>query len=244
MDSPLRIAICEDRAEDAALLSGLIGQSGIAAVCERYCSGEALLASFAAARYDLIFMDIYMGGMRGVEAAAEIRRLDENVTLAFTTTSPDHTLESYRLGALKYLEKPVTEKEVRRTLQLALQARSFSDCITLPSEGRLREIPLDGILYLEQRNHAVTVNMTSGVIRVSQSVRLTHIEGMLPVPPFLRCHHSYIVNLRHVRSMDKELKVFTMQNGGKAYIRRQDIKAAVEAYESFLFSAAREGGAL
>ncbi|HBS60943.1 MAG TPA: hypothetical protein DEA44_16980 [Firmicutes bacterium] len=241
LETPLKVAVCEDLAEDAALLLQCIYQSGIPADCAPFSSGEELLAAFSPGRYDLIFMDIYMPGMRGVEAAAVIRREDDTVTLAFTTTSPDHTLESYRLGALKYLEKPVTVKDVRETLELARMKRRSAAYISLLISGEKREIPLDGIFYFEQQNHSVAVNTAAGVLRTSQTVKLNAIEPLLP-DTFLRCHHSYIANLRYVRGVDQELKTFTMKNGDKVYIRRQDIKKAAKAYEDYLFRTARGSG--
>jgi two-component system LytT family response regulator len=97
MEPPLSIAVCEDNPADAALLLSHIRGSGIAHWCETFSSGEALLAAFAPGKYDMIFLDIYMAGLRGVDAAGKIRETDRTVTLVFTTTSTEHTLEGYRL---------------------------------------------------------------------------------------------------------------------------------------------------
>lgn len=125
------IAICEDTPADAQLLLSYISDSGIAGRCESFSSGEALLEAFRPGKYDLIFLDIYMGGMKGVDAAAEIRKADRTVTLAFTTTSTEHTLESYRLKAAGYLEKPVKREDVREMLSLVLAKRSSAAYISL-----------------------------------------------------------------------------------------------------------------
>lgn len=243
MDRPLHIAVCEDNATDAARLLDCIGQSGGAwnkpAV---FRSGEALLRAFAPGRYDLIFLDIYMEGMRGIDAAAKIREADPTVTLAFTTTSTEHTLESYRLKALGYLEKPVSARDVRELLTLAENRRESAPAITLLIEGEYRRLLLDGILYFELKNHAVTVNTLTGALRASQTVKLSQIEKVLPPDAFLRCHHSYIANLRYVCEVDRALKTFAMQNGDRVYIRHASLGKAVKAYEDYLFRAVREGG--
>lgn len=240
MELPLKIAFCEDRAEDSALLLTLIENSGIPALCDAFSSGEELLGTFLPGRYDLIFLDIYMDGIPGVEAASKIRKADRTVILAFTTSSLEHTLESYRLGALKYLEKPLTATAVRETLELAIIKRRSSAYISLMIGGKNTEISLDSILYFEQKNHSVEVNTVSGTLRASQAVRLSHIEPLLP-DTFIRSHHSYIANLRYVKELDHELKLFTMQNGNKVFIRRQNLKKASDSYEKYLFHMAREG---
>ena len=241
MNTSLQIAICEDIPADAELLVSHITESGIASQHETFSSGEALLAAFVPGKYDLIFLDIYMGGIKGVDAAAQIRGADRTVTLAFTTTSTEHTLESYRLKAASYLEKPVKQEDVREILSLVLAKRNTAAYITLLIEGVNRKIPVESILFFEQRNHAVMVHTHAEVLRTSQTVKLSHIEPMLP-EYFLRCHHSYIVNLRMVREVDKELKVFAMQDGSRVHIRYQALKKAVQEYERCLFDTVRGGG--
>ncbi len=241
METPLNIAVYEDNPEDAQRLLRCITDSGIPAECEIFSTGEALLADFSAGRYDLVFLDIYLGEVQqGVDIAAKIRETDTAVTLAFTTTSTEHTLESYRLKAYAYLEKPVRPTDVREVLEQAQSKRKNAPSVKLLIEGTYKVIPLDSILYFEQKNHAVLVNTLMGVLRTSQTVKLSDIEAQLP-EGFLRCHHSYIANLRYVKELDQELKIFVMQNGDTVYIRRPSLGRAVKAYESRLFAAAREG---
>lgn len=240
MREPLNIAACEDMRDDLAFLLSCVEESGIPAVCEPFPSGEGLLAAFSPGKYDLIFLDIYMDGMRGIDAAAKIRETDNGVMLVFTTTSTEHALESYRLKALCYLEKPVKPAEVKEAMELALRKRGEAPCITLLIEGQKRDIPLERILYFEQQNHAVMVNTLTDTLRTSQTVKLKQIEELLP-DTFLRCHHSFIANLKHVKSLDRELKTFVMQNGDSVYIRQQSLRAAARTYEEYLFRKTRGG---
>lgn len=239
MEAGLNIAVCDDNPADVQLLLACIAQSGIPAKSHAFSSGEALLEAFLPGKYDLIFLDIYMEGMRGIAAAAHIRQQDRAVMLAFTTTSQDHALESYRLKAIGYLEKPLRTDEVREMLALA-HARQFSaQSITLLIDGKNRRVIVDHILYFEQRDHAVLVVTAAEVLRTSQKVKLAEIELMLP-DSFFRCHHSYIVNLAYVSGIDRALKTFYMHNGEQVHIRHQTLKKAVDAHESYLFRAARE----
>lgn len=241
MDTPLKIAVCEDTSADMDLLISYLTESNIAMKVVTFSSGEALLSDFLSGKYDLIFLDIYMGGKKGVDVAAEIRKTDRTVTLAFTTTSKDHALESYRLKAASYLEKPVKLEDVMDVMELVLIKRDSAAYITLLIEGENRKIPVESILFFEHQNHAVMVHTQSGVFRTSQTVKLNYIESMLP-DYFFRCHHSFIVNLRAIRSVDKELKVFTMPEGSRVHIRHQSLSKAVQAYENYLFESVRGGG--
>lgn len=219
-----QVAVCEDAAADTAALESLLEKSGIPMEYRSFEKGEAFLRTFAAGRYDLVFIDIYMSGMRGVEVAEAIRGTDENVVIAFTTSSTAHTLESYRLGALKYLVKPIKAEEVRQTLELALMVRKSRSFISLMAAGGKREdIPLNNILYFEHKNHVVEAHTSSGVFITSQSVKIDDIEKRLPSPPFLRCHRSFLVNLDYVLEVNREQYAFIMKNGDRADIRRGNL---------------------
>ncbi len=217
----LQVAVCDDAPEDLAVLGGIIEKSGIAAQCHTFESGEDFLATFRTGLYDLIFMDIYMNGMRGIETVETIRKTDENVIIAFVTSSPDHKAESYSLDALKYLEKPVSEKAVLSTLALALSVRKNRPSITITEAGgAMTEVYLNTIMYIELKNHVLEFHTDDRVITTSQSARLNEMEKRLPSPPFTRCHRSYIVNLDYVHRADKEDNCFYMKNSARVDIRR------------------------
>jgi len=188
------------------------------------------LQAFAAGKYDLIFIDIYMSGISGVNVAERIRDADKNVTLAFTTSSLNHTLESYRLGALKYLEKPVKKQDVLEVLELSAMKKKSRACVTLLVSGKYKDIPMDEIIYFEHRNHAVIIHTISGELRTSQSVKLDTVDAKIPSPPFLRCHYSFIINLNYVQSRDKEYPDFIMANGVRVPIARSLQKRCRESF--------------
>lgn len=217
----LRIAICEDAETDADILTSHIKNSGFYYEQRVFESGEAFLRSFQSGAYDLIFMDIYMKDIRGIETVKAIREIDNTALIAFTTSSPDHTLESYRLGALKYLEKPVSFESVKEMLEFALMKRKNRPFITFTAAGGKQEdIPLDDIVYFEYRDHTVLACLTNRLVTSCRSVKLDDIEKQLPCPPFLRCHRSYLINLNYARRFDKELNAFIMKNGDRADMRR------------------------
>lgn len=185
---------------------------------------DKLLKSFTVGKYDILLIDIYTDGTSnadGIEAAKEIRSLDSNVLIAFTTTSIEHTLDSYRLGAIKYIEKPVSPESVKEIMGLALVKKKNRPMITITAEGGDDEnIPLDEIMYLEQFNHRTVIYLTDRIFNTSRTVKISDLEAQLPFPPFLRCYQSYIVNFNHVHKLDQSYNAFIMKNGGRAYIRR------------------------
>ena len=216
--NPLRIAICEDMDKDAEHLRSLIESSGIAAEITCFESGGAFLSSRPAGRFDLIFFDIYMGEVSGVEAARALREMDEDCGLVFTTTSEEHRAEAFDVDAQQYLVKPVDrdrlDKTLRKRLSLLMQKRNICP---VNARGQRVEIHHDNIYYVEVYNHNCLVHTSSGVIDTGSTMTIEDFVPLLPPPRFMRCHQSYIVNLSYVESLERD---YTMKNGDKVYITR------------------------
>ena len=119
------IAVCEDDPVDRARLCAMIGQGCVPASVEEFDSGEAFLSAWQPERYDLIFMDIFLAGMDGVEAVRRVREQDGDIPVAFTTASKDFALESYRLDVKRYIEKgdPAAQEQVNEMLALERERR-------------------------------------------------------------------------------------------------------------------------
>lgn len=84
---------------------------------DTFDSAEAFLEKWAAQSYDLVLLDIYMGGATGAEAVRKIQETDENVHLVFCTTSNEFASESYALGISYYLHKPYSADDLRRMIR-------------------------------------------------------------------------------------------------------------------------------
>lgn len=129
----LRIAITDDlNSEREKLSSAIIAPFSKVGLnvgnIDEYTSGEELLRQFSAGRYDLIFLDIYMGGMSGVETAKRIRTLDKNVMLVFVTTSNEFASESYAVKANFYLLKPVRAESIKQLAETVAQQLKNTGC--------------------------------------------------------------------------------------------------------------------
>ena len=106
MSNVLNIAICEDEIEQKNKLIKLLNESSIKNTYSIFSNGEELLEVFETYKYDLILMNIYMDSeLTGIKTVKLIRKKDKDIPVAFVTTSKDHALESYRLSAMKYIEK-------------------------------------------------------------------------------------------------------------------------------------------
>ncbi|MEG2119568.1 MAG: LytTR family DNA-binding domain-containing protein, partial [Pseudoflavonifractor sp.] len=119
-------AICDDLQEDRSLIRSMLADFAAERAqpisCAEYASGEALMAGCigSGVRFDLIFLDIYMDGMDGMEVAHVLREAGVEAVLVFLTTTPDFAVQSYEVGALSYLLKPVAPEKLVAVLDCFL----------------------------------------------------------------------------------------------------------------------------
>ena len=238
---PLNLAICDDLPEERKALLALLEQAPIATNCTQFGSSEELLEAFRPGKFDLLLMDIYMDGMTGVEAVQKIREMDEHIPIAFTTTSTEHTLESYRLSVLKYLEKPVRQKDINDLLHLVKLQRDSAPQLAIRQNGAAQRLLLSELFYLEQKAHHVFLYRRDGgtlQLYVKLSDLLPHLEGQ----PFFCPHKSYCVNLAFVRGINEEYQCYKMSDGKNVPISRTNRAKAKRAWEDYLFARTRGDG--
>ena len=158
----MRIAIVDDLATERTLLKDRLERQlqrrTVQADILEYESGETFLEAAREAPFTAAFLDIYMDGMTGIEAAKELRKTDTDCLLVFTTTSTDHALEGFQVRALHYLVKPFTEADID-ALTNELLAR-------IPQPNKYMELKVDGseihlryqdIVYAEHFAHLIYV---------------------------------------------------------------------------------------
>jgi DNA-binding LytR/AlgR family response regulator len=239
----LNIAICEDLTEDGILLVKRIKECSAAVKTDVFESGEIFLQNYQKGMYHLIFLDIYMNGISGIDVAANLREQGDDVPIAFITISRDHALEANRYRSIHYIEKPVTADAVAHTLNIAgaIRERNSKEVLAVTdSKRKIIEIPYDNICYIEVKNHRCTIYLTENrMIEPRTATTLSKLEIMLPKSRFFRCHQSFIINIDHVREIDNKLKAFIMNNGGIAYIRRGHLKKYEEIYKLWIIEKTR-----
>lgn len=196
-----RIAICDDNERYARHLAGLTAQwaasAGAGAVVERFPSAEAFLFRYEEARdFDILLLDVEMGGMDGVELAKRVRRQDNNVQIVFITGYTDYIAEGYEVSALHYLTKPVDEDKLFQVLTRAVSRLARNEpVLTLELPGEVVRLPLGKIRYLEVLHNHVTVHAGQDY---TVKRPLGELEKELD-SRFFRVGRSYIVNLTCVR---------------------------------------------
>ncbi len=241
----MKIAIVDDRNADAVLISELIldymREHGISCEVPRlFASGEEFLASFSPSAYDIIFLDIYMEGITGMDTARRIRQRDISCGIVFVTTSPDFAVESYDVAASYYLIKPVTKERIALVLErcgvhLAEQKRY----ILVPSQGTEIQIFLHSIAYTEFAKRKILVHGKDGSCTEVSMSQKEFAQLLQPYDWFCDCIKGILVNFEDVyKLMDDR---FLMKCGASIPISRLKYHEVREKYLNYTYRVLRKG---
>lgn len=234
----LRVGLCDDLAEDRQLLLDLLNQRFRTRkeeyILTAYSSAESLLSAVEedGAVFDLLFLDIYMEGISGIEAARRLRERDGTVSLIFITTSPDFALESYEVFAMGYLLKPPDGGNLDRILDRFFSERvpraKNSLLVLDPKKGT--RVPYRDIMWIESCGHVINVYRAGGP-PLRFYTKLSELETELSSREnFLRCHQSCIVNLDYVQEVDSD---FVLTDGTIVPIRAKERRRMKEIYYQY-----------
>lgn len=202
----IRIAVCEDNIKDLAHLLHILSQTDVLYNITEYENAESMLHDMETndKQFDLFLLDIYLPGMTGVEAARRIRAQNKNTILVFLTTSEDFYREAFDLYAFHYLIKPVQEASLSEVLQKAADIiNSPEETLRISFNGQDTILRQLDISYVSSSNHILLFHMQDGTKYTSYG-KLDEIQPLLTEHCFVRCHKSFIVNIRHVTKLTKE----------------------------------------
>ncbi|NDV68878.1 LytTR family DNA-binding domain-containing protein [Dysgonomonas sp. 25] len=159
---------------------------------------------------DLIFLDINMPGVNGLEFA---RSIPKDTLVIFTTAYSQYALDSYELDAIGYLIKPIDPAKFRNAVNKALVYHSLllneekknidsieDEYIFVKSDKKYFKIKLSEILFIEGLKDYVIIQLDNQ--RIISRMSLKTIQNLLPTNIFFRINKSYIINMEHVDSFD------------------------------------------
>ena len=199
--------IVDDEPNAVNLLEVLIGQTTSWQLLAKCYNALEAIAFLKDNKVDLLFLDINMPMLNGMELAG---LLSEETAIVFTTAYFEHAAESYSFNTIDYLLKPITLKRfLAATKKVEAYFRPRMPVTDKPAESgneyffvksgtELRKILLPEILFFESRKEYVRV--VTQTFEVLTYRRLKDIEAQLPMP-FARVHHSYIVNIRQLNKI-------------------------------------------
>lgn len=203
----LRFAICDDSVDARCALSGTLEQvmeiRGLDCRIYEFSSGEGLVKWMEkhTGELELVFLDMEMGGLSGMETARKLRSMDEGIQLVFVTGYDKYVFEGYSVGALGYLMKPATREQINEIMDRALA--SFlrqEDKIFLCKLGDTQyRIPKQSILYFYSDRRQICC--VTPVRNYTFYGKLDDVQGRIG-GGFVRIHQRYLVRAAAVDRLD------------------------------------------
>ncbi len=232
----MRIALVDDDAVQLqnlkAMLQEALQQRRIDLQClDTFSDPRQFLTAWEPGKYDILLLDIYMDTHNGVQIARQIREADNEVVLAFCTSSNEFASESYEVGASYYLQKPISPEKLGtmlKRLDLGRIERGRTLCLPDGFKCLLRQIA-----FTEYTNHTVCFHFLDGS---THSLYMSHAEAeklLLHYKQFCGINKGCIVSFAAVkRASGGE---FLMENGQRLPISRRRLKDVMDAYTQYRF---------
>ena len=202
----MRIAICDDEKNIRELIANKVAKQYPDAEIILFQSGEELL--LVDESIDILFLDIQMSGIDGMETAKELRKKDKSVILIFVTAVEEYVFQAFDVGAFNYIVKPIDDGKFSDVLHRAVDEWSSQNInekepeeryVLINNSGVHTKVILDEIVYAEVFNRKVVIHKLDG--EIGYYGKMSDLES-LAGDSFFRPHRAYLINFKYVEKYD------------------------------------------
>jgi len=183
--------------------------------------------------FDIIFLDVCMKEMNGMELAHEIRRFDRNVQIVFLTGASEYVFEGYEIGAVRYLIKPVDESKLAGALAACMEKlkNRHEDYLTFRYLGENLKLSRNDIIYVQVEGHYLQMQTVNE--RYEWKDSLKEMVAKLDSDRFVMANRSIVVNLDYVNKITREECV--LENGEAIPVSRGAYASLNDAFMKYFF---------
>ena len=231
----MRICICDDDRSQHGIIKKYIDEFSVLAenseIVSKFSGKELINDCTRGISYDILFMDVRLGSMNGLEVAETVRRLNPNTIIIFISNHPDYVFEAFSVEALHFMVKPITELEFRRVFVRAIN--KYNSLHSFLPSGFLSDravICINDILYCEGYNRHVMIYTENG--KYESVSKLSDIYEKLSTHGFVQTHQGFIVNMSRIRRFDKES--VTLNNGTAVPVSQRRRTQALRIFDDYL----------
>ena len=191
-----------------------------------YDCGETLLTRPETEWLDILFLDIEMKQLSGMETAKNLRKRDSHTLLIFVTAYPDFVFQGYEVHAFHYILKPYENQKIMKVLEQAIKelGQNREHYFTLEQKSGTTKIPAKKILAFSSDRRKIIISLEDGN-KLEFYGKLDAVETDLP-DYFIRCHNRHLVNLNYVTALEKDGCTLRSQSFPVSRAYRQSVEIA------------------
>ena len=241
----LNIAVVDDTFSDVVRLQNIIRNWSYGSACElgviqTYANGEEILKDFTPKVFQIVFMDIIMDKLNGIETARQLRQEDTELLIVFMTTSEEYAFQAFPVHPFDYVLKPYSKNRVEKVLDEAVRVLTASDPeVTIKAANSEYTIPMRLISAAVSQGHTVEINLTNGKSLLSTMTFKEAEKLFAEDSRFLLCNRGIIVNMSQISAQEKG--VFVMKDGTRYPIRVNGQSKVAETFSQYLINSMRAG---
>lgn len=238
----LKIAICDDNIADLTNMCEIIDlyrtlqRDKHAIKYTAFHSAVDLIAAMEnGEEYDLVFLDILMPLLNGMDAAKEIRQFNSSIVIIFLTSSPEFAVESYLVDAYYYALKPIWKDKLFILLDKVISKLDNyeGNSLLIKSKTGLTRIYINKLEFSEIIGRTIVYHLTDGS-RIEASGSMTDLgKKLLDYSCFIKVHRSYIINLDYISNLNS--KVITMRSLSLVPVAKVNYQTVKSAYIEYSF---------
>ncbi|MCL2020105.1 MAG: LytTR family DNA-binding domain-containing protein [Oscillospiraceae bacterium] len=230
----IKIAICDDCESDVKLISKsvkiIFDKMNISYNIKTFIDAEALLRENKKFPFDVIFLDIDMPQINGMEAATKINEQNCISEIVFVTNHDELVYKAFRFKALGFVRKKHIEEEIEEIIEVFVehlnQKRNF---LFIRDSGVEKRISINDVIYMQSDDHYVNIYTQNSRELVRKS--LSDIESEYAVYGFIRVHVRYLVNYKYIHSIEKSAVI--LHNCKQLPLSRGKIQSVKNSFQFF-----------
>lgn len=227
----MKIAICEDETYWQEKIQGIIKaffkKHQMECEITVFNQGENIIQN---SQFDLIFLDMEMTGMDGLETARQIRKTNEESAIVFLTSHDEIIKKTFEVKAYRFIEKKEYQVEVVKCLASFVKENAEKESILVETKDGTVNIKLKDIMWLESSHNGSII--WGKQFDIASNTYLLEWEERLDSRMFFRCHRRYIVNLRWIESINEDVQLV---NGYRIELSRRKKKELKNLYMEYSF---------
>lgn len=235
-----KIALCDDEALQSSELEKMIAEylvnQQIEFEIDIYERGESLLKAIEKQllSYQIIFLDIEMAEINGIETAKEIRKQDQHVLLNYITSYDKYSLESFEVSPFRYLLKPIEKKTIEALLDLAVEKIELSKRYLFVKSNRVQhQICYDQVVTISsEKGRQIRIELSNEVEDILFYGKIKEMEKTLNDLFFVKINCGTIVNMNCITMVEDSL--IYLNNGKQVTVSRGKRKFFSQRYNHFV----------